>query len=420
MREGNIMLRLAISLLAVVLMTASTALAEDVALTGFLQGLYGGNLNSDNPTGKDYTASETRLQLRLESYQDNAEFFGRVDFVSDQVTDNYKWELREGYLKFTLLSNIDFKVGRQILTWGTGDLIFINDVFAKDYRSFFAGRDDQYLKAPQTAIRIEYYNPVGALSLVWTPRFTPNRFPVGERFSYYNPMVGDHVGGEPFILTANLPAEKWDNGEFAARLQRFVAGYTVALYAYRGFYKNPVGIDLATMMPYYPRLNVYGASLRGQLTGGVVWLEGGYFDSREDCNGTDPAVPNSMVTGMVGYERQVASNLTANLQYQAEYMLDYSNYEATLMSPDKKDELRSLLTSRITKTFLMETVIASSFVFWSPSDEDVYWRFAVDYKYNDAVTLTLGGNVFDGKHKYTDFASFALDDNVYAKMTYGF
>ena len=50
-----------------------------------------------------------------------------------------------------------------------GDLIFINDVFAKDYRSFFVGRDDQYLKAPQNAIRAEYYNPLGALSFVWTP-----------------------------------------------------------------------------------------------------------------------------------------------------------------------------------------------------------------------------------------------------------
>ena len=103
-----------------------------------------------------------------------------------------------------------------------------------------------------------------------------------------------------------------------------------------------------------------------------------------------------------------------------EYMLDYDMYEATLIGPDKEDELRSLITSRITRTFMMETVVLSSFVFWSPSDEDVYWRFAADYKYNDAVKLTLGGNVFDGKNRHTDFGTFALNDNLYLKVTYGF
>jgi hypothetical protein len=409
-------LMLVISLLPV----AGTAGAGDLAMSGFLQGVYGGALNEDNRTGKDYTVSETRLQLRLESYQDRAEFFGRLDFVSDQLTDTYDWELREGYLKFTLFSDFDFKIGRQILTWGTGDLIFINDVFAKDYQSFFAGRDDQYLKAPQTAMRVEYYSPLGALSLVWTPRFTPNRFPVGERFSYYNPMVGDYVGGEQFFFSAAEPELEWENGELAARLQRSLSGFAVALYGYRGFYKNPVGVDIATMMPYYPELDIYGASARGQLAGGILWLEGGYFHSREDKEGDNPAVPNSIATGMIGYERQIATDLTANLQYQAEYMLAYDNYQATLTGPDREDELRSLITSRLTRTFSMETVIASSFVFWSPSDEDVYWRFAVDYKYNDAVKLTVGGNIFAGDKEYTDFGGFDLNDNLYAKLTYGF
>ena len=143
--------------------------------------------------------------MRLESHAGDADFFSKVDFTYDDVTQpQYQWELREAYLKYTLFKRLDFKVGRQILTWGTGDLIFINDLFAKDYESFFSGRDDEYLKAPQTALRSELYTKVGTLSLVWTPRFTPNRIPNGERFSYYNPMVGDFVGGPPFF-SAPLP-----------------------------------------------------------------------------------------------------------------------------------------------------------------------------------------------------------------------
>lgn len=54
-------------------------------------------------------------------------------------------DLREAYLDYTT-ENCDFRLGRQFVTWGVGDLLFINDVFSKDYVSFFAGRPLEYLK----------------------------------------------------------------------------------------------------------------------------------------------------------------------------------------------------------------------------------------------------------------------------------
>jgi len=39
-------------------------------------------------------------------------------------------ELREGYIGYTA-KIWDIRLGRQIITWGIGDLIFINDVFSK-------------------------------------------------------------------------------------------------------------------------------------------------------------------------------------------------------------------------------------------------------------------------------------------------
>lgn len=425
-----------ITLIIALIMITSSATKAELYLDGFLQGLYGGRLDSNNPTNTEYTASETRLQLRTEHISDKGEFFGRMDFSYDGSLDpEYDVELREGYLKFRLGSKFDFKVGRQVLTWGTGDLIFINDVFAKDYRSFFVGRDDQYLKAPQNALRMEYYNPVGTFSVVWTPRFTPNRLPTGARLSYYMPPMPDGEGGmteggivgtginEMYYFDPSLPEATFGNSEIATRLQRQVGSFNAALYFYKGFYKNPRGLDQATMMPYYPRLNVYGASLRGAKFGGVLWLEGGYLDSRDDTDGDNPYAPNSTVTGMIGFERQVATNLTANLQWQVDYMLDYDKFELEQLMMNSvyyRDEVRHLLTSRVTKLLKAETVTLSGFVFYSPTDEDVYFRFSTEYKYTDEITLTFGGNIFDGNHPNTDYGQFALNDNLYAKMTYGF
>ena len=416
--------KIAIMIAGLLLLAAAPSQAE-LTMDGFLQGLYGGRLDNDNPTSTEQTASETRLQLRAEHFGDNGEFFSRLDFVWDGADSaDYDWELREAYLKFQLGDNIDFKVGRQVLTWGTGDLIFINDVFAKDYRSFFVGRNDQYLKAPQNAIRTEFYHDIGSFSLVWSPRFEANRLPTGRRLSYYSPMAGSIVGtdlGDEFYFEPPLPESKFKNGELATRFQRTVGNFNTALYFYHGFYKNPMGFDAANMTAFYPRLNLYGASIRGAVWGGILWLEGGFYDSREDQNGDNPFIPNSSITGMVGFERQVASNLTVNGQWQLDYMTDHDIFASQQAEGVfVRDEVRHLLTSRITKRLNMETVTLSGFVFYSPTDEDAYIRLSTEYKYTDEITLMAGGNIFDGKYENTEFGQFAKNDNVFVKVTYGF
>lgn len=425
-------MRILYSLLLIGLLTISAAPAyAELSFDGFLQALYGGRLDKNNPTATEQTASETRMQLRAEHYGDGAEFFGRLDFVYDGTDSaRYEWELREGYMKFRLGDNLDFKVGRQVLTWGTGDLVFINDVFAKDYRSFFSGRDDQYLKSPQNALRVEHYGPLGDLALVWTPRFEPNRLPTGDRLSYYNPFAGGIVGtgiSPMYHFDVPLPEAEFRNGEIAARLSRTIGSFRASLYAYHGFYKNPVaarGVMVDTsmvMMPYYPELNVFGASLRGATMGGVLWLEGGYFDSREDPDGDDPLVPNSSVTGLFGFERQIATNLTANIQWQLDYMLDHGLF-VLQQQPGVvvRDEVRHLLTSRVTKLAMDENLTLSAFGFYSPSDEDGYVRLSASYKQSDEVTITVGGNIFAGEYENTEFGQFQKNDNAYLKLTYGF
>lgn len=402
------------------------AVKAELYVDGFLQGLYGGRLDKANPTSTDYPASETRLQLRAEHFGDNAEFFSRLDFVFDGADSvQYDWELREGYLKFRLGNHLDFKIGRQILTWGTGDLIFINDAFSKDYQSFFVGRDDQYLKAPQNAMRIEYYHSQASLTLVWSPRFEGNRLPEGRRLSYFDPFVGDIVG-EEFFIEPTLPDAKFKNSELAFRLSRPIGPFNSSLYFYRGFYKNPLGVDFLTPDPggvqiVYPELTLYGGSIRGAISGGVLWLEGGYYDSRDDSDGDDPFRPNSSFVGLAGFERQVASNLTTNLQWQVDIMSDYDKFKSQQPAGlFVRDEVRHLLTSRTTKLIWDENLTLSAVLFYSPSDEDAYLRLNSKYLYSDELTLAVGGNFFTGEHLNTEFGQFQQNDNVFVKMTYGF
>ncbi|MEA1979624.1 MAG: hypothetical protein U9N54_01435, partial [candidate division Zixibacteria bacterium] len=174
--------------------------------------------------------------------------------------------------------------------------------------------------------------------------------------------------------------------------------------------------------PLYPKLNVYGASIRGVLAGGVVWLEGGYYDSRQDADGDNPYMPNSTIQGLFGFGRQIATNLTANIQWQVDMMLDYDFYEQQQIGAGMyvRDETKHMLTSRITKLLYDELITLSGFVFYSPSEEDMYIRLSTSYKYTDEVSLMAGANIFDGNYPASDFGTSMLNDNLYLKLTYGF
>jgi hypothetical protein len=216
-----------------------------------------------------------------------------------------------------------------------------------------------------------------------------------------------------------------------------VKSFNLSGYAYRGFYKDPRGVVMLSPTEaqlFFPALNVYGASLRGQLVGGILWLEGGYYDSREDQTGRDYFVENSSAKGMIGFERQVASDFTGNLQFQAERMMSYDNYQESynsfvalmqMANPEapvtpKADEVRTLLTTRWTKLLASQTVTISLFGFYSPSDEDGYLRFSTEYKFSDELGLVAGANIFDGNHPHTMFGQFDYNDNIYLRVNYGF
>jgi hypothetical protein len=102
-------------------------------------------------------------------------------------------------------------------------------------------------------------------------------------------------------------------------------------------------------------------------------------------------------------------------------MLDYDAYRDTLpffVTP--RDENRHVLTVRLTKLLMDQDLELSSFLFYSPSDGDAYWRPSVSYKITDDWEVSAGGNVFFGESDHTFFGQFQNNSNVYAGLRYSF
>ncbi|MCJ7602371.1 MAG: hypothetical protein MUO63_12855 [Desulfobulbaceae bacterium] len=393
--------------------------AYAIDLSGFIEARNGWRLQ-DDPHEKDVSIAEMRLQLEAGRDLGWGSFKLKGELLSDFVTDDYTALLREGNFLFSPLDAMDVKMGRQVLTWGTGDLLFINDLFPKDWKSFFIGRDDEYLKAPSDAVKASYFHELANMDLVFVPFFNASDHIDGERLSYWNPILGETAGQNFFLDTAERSSFGRDS-EFALRLARNYGGTEVALYHNNGFWKTPEGINPATMQLIYPRLSVYGASARGQIWGGIANVEAGYYDSRQDQGGDDPMIRNSEIRFLAGFERELARDFTGALQYYVEWMEDYDAYMRSLpANAPARDEYRHLMTLRLTRLLMNQNLALSFFAYYSPSDKDCYLRPKVRYKIDDHWAIEAGGNFFYGSDNFTFFGQFQDNTNAYASLRWSF
>lgn len=397
-------------------------------LSGFAEARGGLRVDND-PYEKDCSLGEARFQLEAEKQVSLASFKVRADFLYDPVSDHHRIDLedgsgfvdlREANVALTPFEFMDIKAGRQILTWGTGDMIFINDLFPKDWNSFLLGRDAEYLKAPSDAVKASAYSDLANLNLVYTPRFDADRYVDGRRISYWNDMLGRRAGRDA-VVRAERPDRWFHDDEIAARLYRNVSGYELAAYAYDGFWKSPAGFDPARGKATFPKLSAYGASARGNFLKGIANIEGGYYDSRDDRNGDDPMIQNSQMRILGGYEQEVAQDFTVGAQYYIERMMKYGAYRRALPPGMRRDdEYRHVVTLRLTKLLMNQNLTLSLFTFYSPSDGDAYLRPNINYKIDDHWTVEAGGNLFIGEEDYTFFGQFEKNSNVYAALRFSF
>jgi len=397
-------------------------------ITGFWEFRAGLRLQ-DDPYQRDMSIGETRLQLDFEKTWNKFTFKAVADLVYDPVYGHHSihaeegrgWlDLRQANVAFSPLKFMDVKVGRQILTWGTGDLLFINDLFPKDWNAFFIGRDTEYLKAPSDALKMSFFTDLVNVDVVYVTRFDADRFIDGRRISYYNTMLGRLAGRD--AIANEIQRDEWfTEDEIAARLYRNIKGYEFALYGYRGYWKSPAGMDPTTGRATFPKLSVWGASVRGPVGKGIGNVEFGYYDSRDDPGGGNPFVANSEFRFLVGYEQEIATDFTAGVQYYLEWMDDYSAYKRMLPAGvPRRDEHRHVITLRLTKLLMNQNLKLSLFAYYSPSDADAYLRPNVSYKIDDHWTVEAGANVFLGNRNTTFFGQFEKNTNVYVAARYGF
>lgn len=379
-----------------------------IDINGFIEGRAGSRMQTDEHEG-DTSVMEARVQTELFTYNDWADFKFKADVWLDGVSEKGEVDIREAWIFSRPFDDLDIKIGRQVLTWGTGDLVFLNDLFPKDWQSYFIGRDSEYLKAPSDAVKATFISKIADLDVIYTPQFDSDRYITGEYISYWNPDTGQHTG-QGAQLTLEKPDNWFSEDELAIRLYQNISNYELALYGYWGYWKQPS--HQTAHQSAFPRLNVYGASIRGQIAKGIGNIEFAYYDSAQ--------YTNSELRYVIGYSQDLAMDLNASVQYYLEQLVHYRAYREHMAHPYKRDEFRHLITLQLTQLLMNQNLTLSFAGYYSPSDKDAYLRPQISYSVNDSLFVETGFNIFIGSAEYTFFGQFEYNTSAYAAVRLSF
>lgn len=398
-------------ILAVFLPFATQA---EVKLSGFVQQNTAVNTVVKNPDGNHHKWLEERARLQLDASSGDWRFLAKGDFAYDHLGRQEQSELREGVVDYTA-AHWDLRVGRQIITWGLGDLVFVNDIWTKDHEAMFAGRPMEYLKRGVDAVKLGIYPEFASFDLIVASESRTSRTPDANRFHNYDPMPS----------VTNRSTIKPNGSDIGLRIYRDIAGWDTAFYLYRGHQRTPSmrpdDLNNTTQITYsYPRLSTLGISASGRFGEGVLNLEAAFYDSPTDRSGNDFAVPNAQTKWLIGYQIQPWEDTSLGFQYTADQMHDYAAYLAAQPAGFPIDQrLSQTLTARLTQSWWHQTLRFSVYASTRLHDSDSFINPELRYSFTDKVWGSLGANLFNGRAS-GHFGQFSRDDNLYMQMRYEF
>ncbi|NMP32333.1 hypothetical protein HII17_12245 [Thalassotalea sp. M1531] len=384
------------------------------SLAGYTEVSFGSFLQS-NIVQSELSLSEIRLRLDAGYSHDYFEFSAIGDLLFDDIDSGFEWQTRELNVALSPLNNVDLKIGRQLITWGTGDYIFLNDLFPKSWVSFFSGRDDEFLKLASDSARATWYLKDITIDLAYTPNFVPDDYLTGKRFSFFSEKYNAQIAPDNnfFKTTTN-------NETYSLRVTSSYQGVEYAIYGYKGYWNSPLGFN-EQGQAYFPTLHSYGASIRSSIGSGLINAEFSVYNSIEDISGDQLNIANDQIRLLIGYEQELIKNITGGFQFYVEQTLDYQEYIQNSFNPDLVvDEYRQMFTFRLTHLSMQQKLKTSLFTFISPSDNDGYLKASMNYRYNDSWSIASGTNWFFGDKAHTFWSQHKDNSNVWIRAKFNF
>ncbi len=412
----------------------------------------------------DWAWNENRLTLKFtKKITDNSKFYSEVwlrniglpqaatsaDLYNKGIIDPYNLEVREAYVQLYgfLSPNLDVKIGRQRITWGTADKLNptdnLNPYDLEDVLDFGRHRGSD-------AISMDYYfNLDNSIQGVYIPFFQPANLPIGIFADALSPAMELPPGMELHQFTDEVDLPRYNLAESSVaglKYKTFAAGFDFSFSYVWGRDGLPIstyntftpadtlgGTNIHSELSFY-RTHIFGADLAGSIGGVGVWAEAGAFLPENEVVMSNnlsafyPSSPDPVIQDTVMLKKEVYTKFAIGADYNfANGMYLNVQYLHGFINERGKDNLNDYFFVQMDKKFFDDKLkiapLAGAFIVsdWADIENNYALIYApnISYMATDNVELTVSAAIFDGKGNNV-FANFNGYDMMIFKMKYSF
>ncbi len=401
----------------------------------------------------DWAWNENRLTLKFDKkISGNSKFYSEVwlrnfglsninssnDLYNKGIIDPYNLEVREAYVQLYsfLNENLDIKIGRQRIVWGTADKLNptdnLNPYDLEDILDFGRHRSSD-------AISFDYYfNSEFSLHGAFIPFFQPANMPVGIFANALNPSMKLPEGMILMGLNDKINMPEYNLAESSTagmKFKAFAAGFDFSLSYLWGRDGMPIatyntftsvdilgGININTDLAFY-RTHIIGADLAGSLGGVGVWAEAALFlpdnqiNMKTDLSALYPqGTPTEMTiidTIVLKKEAYVKFTVGADYNFSDGSYLNFQ-YMHGFVNERGNDNLNDYFFIRFEKKFFEEKLkivpIGGGFIVskWDDMNNNYALIYVpeISYMATDNAEIILSSVIFNGK-----------GDNIFANLS---
>ena len=390
----------------------------------------------------DWAWNENRLDLRIEKkVAGYAKFYGNVwlrnlgipkissssDLYNKGIIDPYNLEIREAYVElYGLLSkNLDVKIGKQRIAWGTADKLNptdnLNPYDLEDVLDFGRHRGS-------FAVNMNYYLSNNfSIQGVFIPFFQPANMPVGIFGTVFSgtPELPPVLSLNEFYDTISMP--RYNLGEsstIGGKFKGLVGGFDFSLSYVWGIdglpfstYNTIIPIDLLGGVDIHSELSfirnhIIGADIAGSIGVVGVWAEGAAFiPENEVVMTTDLSALYSQPPGTITQDSVVLNDeVYFKFVVGADYTFgdgSYLNFQYLhgFVHERGRDAINDYFMLGYEKKFFNDKLaiipIGGGFIVsdWEDINQNYAIIYAPQVKYQatDNAELAIGAYIFSGK-----------------------
>lgn len=388
---------------------ADKDLAEGASyeLNGYLRGdLFLGKVPGNDEAEAKSQYAEAALKIRVRKY-DFGYAFAEVRFRNGMEFGENLNEIdhREAYVS-AYLGRFDVALGQQIVAWGRADGFNPTDnISPKNMLVRSPNEDDRRLG--HFMIRSFLNLHPMRFEAIWIPTYAASVLPIDVI-----PFPTGITVGDP-----DYPDVRLKNSAFALKANLELADLDGSISYFNGYNPLPgisigiVSLPSVILVPKTYRLHVLGADfatvvlnntgLRGEFT---------YRQPHDDWE-EHVHVPNPDLQYTIGLDREIFTDFTIILQYIGRYVFDYSEliepanpadlpaYDVALknrMISFQLDEISHAISFRPAWSLRYETLTVEALGLYNVTTEEIFIRPKISYDIADALTLTLGGDIYSG------------------------